>query len=47
MVTYDNEARNEIIEDFRKPETFKAVTNADKLEDDMRRAMSEIGFNIK
>ena len=40
MVTYDNEQRNEIIQDFRKPETFKAITNIDKMEDEMRREMN-------
>ena len=49
MVDNDGEAinTNEIINEFKKPSTFKASSDLATVTEQMKNAMQDIGFNLK
>jgi len=49
MVSHDENAitLDEVIEEFRKPKTYKESTNIRRIEVNLKNSMAEIGFNLK
>ena len=39
--------RLEVIDDYRKPTTYKAAADLKKVENNIKHAMQEVGFNLK
>lgn len=49
MVSHDDEAvpMSEVIDEFRRPQTYKEKVDLNRIESSLKQAMHDIGFNLK